>query len=184
MGYPKWVYEVYDKKDGLLLGKGTFASICDLFDEYDKQYHLFRYSVLNNNEHEYGGYWVEKRLFDPAVDSYHRGYKHTRKTTKYDREMKMAAKSESKKQKRMTKTEKLVDMVERHLTIYGNTFTNKDPKKIIPILNKHGYFVDVEYRPKHIDHYPSGAIEIWNDIWILTSKPTTNKEKTAVCGSM
>ena len=78
--------------------------------------------------------------------------------------------------------ERRLDMIKRHLDMYGNTFTNNNPKKYIAALKeRYGYEVDVEYRPRRVVHMVNSTdlADVYDEIYILTliSKPEeTNNE--------
>jgi len=81
-----------------------------------------------------------------------------------------------------TRFEKKLDMIKRHLDAYGNTFTNKDPKKYTAALKERfGYEIDVEYRPKRVIHMLGShtVVDIFDPIYILTlvSKPEENNNE-------
>ena len=78
--------------------------------------------------------------------------------------------------------EKRLDMIKRHLDMYGNTFTNRNPKKYIAALKERwSYEVKVEYRPRRVVHMVNSTdlADVYDEIYILTllSKPEeTNNE--------
>jgi len=81
--------------------------------------------------------------------------------------------------RKMSKFERKLDMIKRHLDIYGNTFTNKDPKKYLDALKeRYGYIVDAEYRPCRTVIYKGVGAEEFDEIYILTliSKPREEKK--------
>ncbi len=80
--------------------------------------------------------------------------------------------------KKKSKFETMLEMIKMHLDIYGNTFTNKDPKKYVDALkNKFGYEIETEYRPKRIVKLKiSHDTEVYDPIYILTLKSKPQEE--------
>ena len=155
MGAKHW-YRV-TRKDGNTELEGTCKDIC----EYFKLDPVYFYQITKYHHTLKDQYKV--------IDLGLKSEVHPSRMTKYKKKLE-AKKAETtvffkpEKPKKETKLEK----VKRHLDIYGNTITYKNPVKLLAELKKIGYEVRAIHEPRR-EVYRSTAKkpEIYSECWIL-----------------
>lgn len=147
------VYKVHatEDKNSPVIAEGVRKDICNKLD-IDEDY--FRVMSSEKSNILAKKYYVEKYTSDEKPEF-------------------IGVKAKKKKQlqnaKQKSEFEKHVEVVEMMLNIYGNTAVSKNPKRLTKRLEKDGYFVNVEYRPKRVVKAIDNVTmpDIWNEIWIL-----------------